>query len=112
MFLFVIGGPSSGKTLLSQRLKELCNFTPLTVESLVKQEAEASNGSSTGLSSSSSSTANLSKELAKMLECGVEVDLETCLDLLRTAALKALRCGTLGIIVDGFPKNLQQVSCQ
>ena len=107
----MVGGPGSGKSLLSERIREGCNFATISLDALIRETASAaaSVGFSTTSTSSSASSTAVGLELRKMLRTGTEVDVDICVDLLRKAILKALRGGTAGVVLDGFPKNLKQV---
>ena len=111
----MIGGPGSGKSLLCDRLREGCNLAPITVEALVRQEAAAALAAAGDIQEGNTggggggTRVNSGLELARMLETGEKVDCQMSIKLLRKAILKMLRSGCQGIVIDGFPRDIEQV---
>jgi len=114
VLLFMIGGPGSGKSLLCDRLREGCNLAPITVEALVRQEAAAALAAAGDIQEGNTggggggTRVNSGLELARMLKTGEKVDCQMSIKLLRKAILKMLRSGCQGIVIDGFPRDIEQ----
>jgi len=92
--IFIVGGPGSGKGTQCDMLKDRFNLTHLSSGDLLR--AEVASGSPLG------------KSLLATMERGELVTLETVLDILEAAMMRALKAGTKGFLIDGYPREVDQ----
>jgi len=92
--VFVVGGPGSGKGTQCERLKDKFGLIHLSSGDLLRQEVEA--GTPLGI------------EMNEMMKQGKLVPMETVLGLLRSAMEKAVKEGSTGFLIDGYPREVEQ----
>jgi len=92
--IFIVGGPGSGKGTQCDMLKTRFNLTHLSSGDLLRAEVES--GSALG------------KSLLLTMERGELVSLETVLDILEAKMMEALKKGTKGFLIDGYPREIEQ----
>merc|ERR1712142_695022 len=92
--LFVVGGPGSGKGTQCTRLINKFNLTHICSGDLLRDEV--------------ASGSKLGKSLALTMKKGDLVSLETVLQLIRNAMVKAALNGSDGFLIDGYPREVKQ----
>jgi len=92
--IFVVGGPGSGKGTQCDMLRQRFNLTHLSSGDLLR--AEVDSGSALG------------ESLSATMASGRLVSMETVLDILEAAVMKALKAGTKGFLIDGYPREVDQ----
>jgi adenylate kinase len=91
---FIVGGPGSGKGTQCDRIVAKYGLTHLSSGDLLR--AEVKSGSDRGT------------QLTKIMEAGALVPLEVVLDLIKEAMLEAVKKGTKGFLIDGYPREVAQ----
>jgi adenylate kinase len=91
---FICGGPGSGKGTQCEKLVAKYNLTHLSSGDLLR--AEVASGSPRGAS------------LSALMEAGQLVPLEVVLDLIAEAMLNAVKKGSKGFLIDGYPREVPQ----
>lgn len=91
--IFVLGGPGSGKGTQCDKIVEKYGYTHLSTGDLLRDEVAS--GSERG------------KQLTAIMEKGELVPLETVLQLLKDAMIKAAP-KSKGFLIDGYPRELDQ----
>jgi adenylate kinase len=54
------------------------------------------------------SGSELGKQLEEVMKAGQLVSLETVLDLIKEAMVKAFAAGSKGFLIDGYPRDINQ----
>lgn len=91
--IWVLGGPGCGKGTQCAKIVAKYNFSHFSTGDLLRDEVAS--GSDQG------------KELQEMMKKGLLVSNETVLKLLEAAMVKALN-GTVGYLIDGYPREPAQ----
>ncbi|EDS28637.1 adenylate kinase isoenzyme [Culex quinquefasciatus] len=91
--IWVLGGPGCGKGTQCEKIVAKYNFSHFSTGDLLRDEVAS--GSDQG------------KELQEMMKKGLLVSNETVLKLLEAAMTKALG-GTVGYLIDGYPREPAQ----
>uniref|UniRef100_A0A0M3ID21 Adenylate kinase isoenzyme 1 n=1 Tax=Ascaris lumbricoides TaxID=6252 RepID=A0A0M3ID21_ASCLU len=91
---FIVGGPGSGKGTQCDKIVAKYGLTHLSSGDLLRDEVKS--GSARGA------------ELNKIMEQGQLVPLEVVLDLVKEAMLEAVKKGTKGFLIDGYPREVKQ----
>uniref|UniRef100_A0A1I7YJ73 Adenylate kinase isoenzyme 1 n=1 Tax=Steinernema glaseri TaxID=37863 RepID=A0A1I7YJ73_9BILA len=91
---FIVGGPGSGKGTQCEKIVAKYGLTHLSSGDLLR--AEVKSGSSRGA------------QLTKIMEAGELVPLEVVLDLIKEAMLEAIKKGSKGFLIDGYPREVKQ----
>uniref|UniRef100_A0A182Q7I1 Adenylate kinase isoenzyme 1 n=1 Tax=Anopheles farauti TaxID=69004 RepID=A0A182Q7I1_9DIPT len=91
--IWVLGGPGCGKGTQCEKIVKKYNFSHFSTGDLLRDEVAS--GSEKG------------KELQEMMKQGILVPNETVLKLLEAAMVKALN-GTVGYLIDGYPREPAQ----
>ncbi|XP_058122066.1 adenylate kinase isoenzyme 1 [Anopheles ziemanni] len=91
--IWVLGGPGCGKGTQCEKIVAKYNFSHFSTGDLLRDEVAS--GSEKG------------KELQDMMKKGILVPNETVLKLLEAAMVKALN-GTVGYLIDGYPREPAQ----
>jgi len=92
--VFVVGGPGSGKGTQCDRLKDEFQLAHLSSGDLLRLEVEAKTP--------------LGLEMEALMKQGKLVPMETVLTLIKTAMVKAMKSGTKGFLIDGYPREVEQ----
>lgn len=91
---FIVGGPGSGKGTQCDKIVEKYGLTHLSSGDLLR--ADVKSGSPRG------------EQLNKMMQNGELVPLEVVLDLIKEAMLEAIKKGSKGFLIDGYPREVKQ----
>jgi len=91
---FIVGGPGSGKGTQCERIVAKYGLSHLSSGDLLR--AEVQSGSARG------------GQLLKVMEAGELVPLEIVLDLIKEAMLNAVKKGSKGFLIDGYPREVKQ----
>ncbi|TKR72435.1 hypothetical protein L596_019881 [Steinernema carpocapsae] len=91
---FIVGGPGSGKGTQCEKIVAKYGLTHLSSGDLLR--AEVKSGSPRGT------------QLTKIMEAGELVPLEVVLDLIKEAMLEAIKKGSKGFLIDGYPREVKQ----
>ncbi|KAI6205155.1 Adenylate kinase isoenzyme 1 [Aphelenchoides besseyi] len=91
---FIVGGPGSGKGTQCEKIVAKYGLTHLSSGDLLREEVKS--GSPRG------------GQLTKMMQAGELVPLEIVLDLVKEAILKAVKNGSRGFLIDGYPREVKQ----
>ncbi|KAK0407532.1 hypothetical protein QR680_019247 [Steinernema hermaphroditum] len=91
---FIVGGPGSGKGTQCEKIVTKYGLTHLSSGDLLR--AEVKSGSPRGT------------QLTKIMEAGELVPLEVVLDLIKEAMLEAIKKGSKGFLIDGYPREVKQ----
>ncbi|KRX95340.1 Adenylate kinase isoenzyme 1 [Trichinella pseudospiralis] len=92
--IFVVGGPGSGKGTQCAKIVDKYNLTHLSSGDLLR--AEVNSGSERG------------GQLKDIMASGELVALEIVLDLVKEAMLEAIKKGSRGFLIDGYPRDVRQ----
>ncbi|KAI6173377.1 Adenylate kinase isoenzyme 1 [Aphelenchoides besseyi] len=91
---FIVGGPGSGKGTQCAKIVAKYGLTHLSSGDLLREEVKS--GSPRG------------GQLTKIMQAGELVPLEIVLDLVKEAILKAVKSGSRGFLIDGYPREVKQ----
>ena len=92
--MFVVGGPGCGKGTQCDRLKVAFDLTHISSGDLLREEVAA--GTPIG------------RLLQQTMERGELVAMETVLEMLKIAMMRATLRGSRGFLIDGYPREEQQ----
>ncbi|KRZ78452.1 Adenylate kinase isoenzyme 1, partial [Trichinella papuae] len=92
--IFVVGGPGSGKGTQCAKIVDKYNLTHLSSGDLLRSEVNS--GSERG------------GQLKDIMASGELVALEIVLDLVKEAMLEAIKKGSRGFLIDGYPRDVRQ----
>jgi len=92
--IFIVGGPGSGKGTQCDNLVKKYGFTHLSSGDLLRDEVKS--GSPRGA------------ELSSVMASGQLVPLEVVLDLIKEAMVNAIKKGSKGFLIDGYPREVKQ----
>ena len=93
-YFFIVGGPGSGKGTQCDQIVKKYGLTHLSSGDLLRAEVQAKT--------------DIGVKAKAIMDKGGLVPLEVVLDLVKIAMLEAVKKGSKGFLIDGYPREVKQ----